>query len=215
MRKNTILAAIIAGALSLNSCMNLGSGSSTGTTGGNTDLITAGAAILENLLGGLLSNAITEQSFVGTWTYQEPQVRFESESLLTKAGGTVMAQSIEKSLDKYLSKVGITKGATTYTFNQDKTFTISTKGRTISSGTYAYDRNTKTLSLNGTLGIMNQTCTVGMDGTNLCLLYDADKLLSVLNGVGQLLGKTGALGTVASVFGGSYDGMKVGFSLKK
>jgi hypothetical protein len=68
MRKNTILAAIIAGALSLNSCMNLGSGSSTGTTGGNTDLITAGAAILENLLGGLLSNSITEQNFVGTWT---------------------------------------------------------------------------------------------------------------------------------------------------
>lgn len=217
MRKNTIFAAVIAASLSFSSCMNLGSGStgSTGSSSGGTDLISAGAAILENLLGGLLSNTLTEQSFVGTWTYQEPQVRFESENLLTKAGGTVMAQSIEKSLDKYLSKIGISKGATTYTFNEDKSFTISTKGRTISSGTYAYDRNTKTLNLNGTLGIMNQSCTVGLDGANLCLLYDADKLLSVMNGVGQLLGKNSALGTVASVFGESYDGMKVGFSLKK
>ncbi len=212
MKKQSILATIMAATLSLSGCTALGTG--TGSTSG-TDIASAGAAILENLLGGLLSNTLTEQSFVGTWTYQTPEVRFESENLLTKAGGTVVASSIEKKLDKYLSKVGITKGVTTYTFNSDKTFTIETKGRTISSGTYAYDRNSKVLSLNGTLGIMNQNCTVGMDGTNLCLLYDADKLLSVMNGVGQILGKSNSLGTVASVFGQSYDGMKVGFSLKK
>ena len=219
MKKHSIFAAVIAAALTLSGCTMLGTGSTTGTTGTTgatgTDIVSAGAALLENLLGGLLSNTITEQSFVGTWTYKEPQVRFESEGLLAKAGGTVVASSIEKSLDKYLSKVGITKGVTTYTFNQDKTFTISTKGRTISSGTYTYDRNTKTLNLNGTLGIINQSCTVGMDGTNLCLLYDADKLLTVFNGVGSLLGKTSALGTIASVFGENYDGMKVGFSLTK
>lgn len=212
MRKNSICAAIIAAALTFSGCTTLGTGS-TGTTG--TDIVSAGAAVLENLLGGLLSNTITEQSFVGTWTYQEPQVRFESESLLAKAGGTVVASSIEKSLDKYLSKVGITKGVTTYTFNSDKSFTIATKNRVISSGTYSYDRNTKTLNLNGTLGIINQSCTVGMDGTNLCLLYDADKLLTVFNGVGSILGKGTTLGSIASVFGENYDGMKVGFSLKK
>lgn len=220
MKRHSIFAMIMAVALTLSGCTTLGTGGTgttgtTGTTGAGTDIISAGAAILENLLGGLLSNTITEQSFVGTWTYQEPQVRFESENLLKKAGGAVVAQSIEKKLDKYLSKVGISKGVTTYTFNQDKTFTISTRGRTISSGTYSYDRNTKTLNMNGTLGIMNQSCTVGLDGTNLCLLYEADKLLSVMNGVGQLLGKSSAIGTVASVFGESYDGMKVGFSLSK
>ena len=215
MKKNIIKAAVLAATLSLSGCTTLGLGSTTDSTGTGTDIVSAGAAILENLLGGLLSNTLTEQSFVGTWTYQEPQVRFESENLLTKAGGAVVAQSLEKNLDKYLSKVGISKGVTTYTFNDDKTFTITTKGRTISSGTYSYDRTNKILNLNGTLGIMNQSCTVGLDGSNLCLLYDADKLLSVMNGVGSLLGKTSALGTVASVFGESYDGMKVGFSLSK
>ncbi len=217
MMKISIKATIFATILTLSGCTTLGTGTTTGTTGSSagTDIVSAGAAILENLLGGLLSNTLTEQSFVGTWTYQEPQVRFESENLLTKAGGAVVAQSIEKKLDKYLSKVGITKGATTYTFNSDKTFTISTKGRTISSGTYSYDRTNKILNLNGSLGILNQKCTVGLDGTNLCLLYDADKLLTVFNGVGQLLGKNSTLGTVASVFGENYDGMKVGFSLSK
>ena len=215
MKKNSLKATILAAILTLGGCTTLGTGSTTGTTGAGTDIVSAGAAILENLLGGLLSNTLTEQSFIGTWTYQEPQVRFESENLLTKAGGAVVAQSIEKNLDKYLSKVGISKGATTYTFNSDKTFTISTKGRTISSGTYSYDRANKILNLNGTLGILNQKCTVGLDGSNLCLLYDADKLLSVFNGVGSLLGKNSSLGTVASVFGENYDGMKVGFSLSK
>ena len=215
MKKNIFKAAVVAAALSLSGCTTLGLGSTSGSTNSGTDIVSAGAAILENLLGGLLSNTLTEQSFVGSWTYQEPQVRFESENLLTKAGGAVVAQSLEKNLDKYLSKVGISKGVTTYTFNDDKTFTITTKGRTISSGTYSYDRTNKILNLNGTLGIMNQSCTVGLDGSNLCLLYDADKLLSVMNGVGSLLGKTSALGTVASVFGESYDGMKVGFSLSK
>ena len=162
MKKNIFKAAVVAAALSLSGCTTLGLGSTSGSTNSGTDIVSAGAAILENLLGGLLSNTLTEQSFVGSWTYQEPQVRFESENLLTKAGGAVVAQSLEKNLDKYLSKVGISKGVTTYTFNDDKTFTITTKGRTISSGTYSYDRTNKILNLNGTLGIMNQSCTVGI-----------------------------------------------------
>ncbi len=218
MKKQFFFAAtLLAASLTLTSCLTMGTGASTSgsTSTAGSDVVSAGTSILENLLGSLLSNTLTEQSFVGTWTYQEPQVRFESENLLSQAGGTVVASSIEKSLDKYLSKVGIAKASTTYTFNSDKTFTIVTKGRTISSGTYSYDRSTKTLNLNGTLGLMNQSCTVGLDGTNLCLLYDADKLLTAMNGVGQLLGKSSALGSIASVFGQNYNGMKVGFSLKK
>ena len=63
---------------------------------------------------------------------------------------------------------------------------------------------------------MNQNCTLGMDGTNLCLLYDADKLLSIMNTVGSALGKTNStLGSISSIFGQNYTGMKVGFSLSK
>jgi hypothetical protein len=188
---------------------------STGSTIGS-DVLSAGTSILGDLIGGLLSKTITEKTFVGTWAYQTPEVRFESENLLAKAGGSVMASSIEQKLDSYLSKVGITKGVTTFTFKDDKSYTIQTKGRVISSGTYTYDRNSQTLKMQGTFGLLNQECFVGMDGTNLCLLYEADKLLTVLNSAASILGQANStLGSVASVFGNNYNGMKVGFSLSK
>ena len=127
-----------------------------------------------------------------------------------------MASSIEKKLDTYLSKVGIKKGVTSYTFNEDKTFSIQSSGRTISTGTYTYDKSSKTLKLNGTLGLLNQSCLVGMDGTNLCLMYDADKLLTGINAIGSALGNNGGvIGTVGSLLGNNYKGMKLGFQLSK
>lgn len=223
MKKTILSVALVATSLLFTSCFGAGTtGTTTTTTPTSTgstvgsDVLSAGTSILGDLIGGLLSKTITEKTFVGTWTYQTPEVRFESENLLAKAGGSVMASSIEQKLNSYLSKVGITKGVTTFTFKDDKSYTIQTKGRVISSGTYTYDRNTQTLKIQGTFGLLNQECFVGMDGTNLCLLYEADKLLTVLNSAASILGQANStLGSVASVFGNNYNGMKVGFSLSK
>lgn len=218
MKKIFLSAAIMAATLSFTAC-GPGTTSTTTTSTSNsagTDLATAGSSILGNLLGSILSNTLTEQSFIGTWTYQTPQVRFESENLLAQAGGAVVAGSIEQKLDTYLAKVGITKGVTSFTFKEDKTFLIVTNGKTVASGTYTYDRSSKILSLTGTLGLMSQNCIVGMDGTNLCLLYDADKLLTVMNTVGSMLGRSNStLGNISGILGQNYTGMKVGFSLSK
>lgn len=218
MKKIFLSAAIMAATLSFTAC-GPGTTSTTTTSTSNsagTDLATAGSSILGNLLGSILSNTLTEQSFIGTWTYQAPQVRFESENLLAQAGGAVVAGSIEQKLDTYLAKVGITKGVTSFTFKEDKTFLILTNGKTVASGTYTYDRSSKILNLTGTLGLMSQNCIVGMDGTNLCLLYDADKLLTVMNTVGSMLGRSNStLGNISGILGQNYTGMKVGFSLSK
>lgn len=219
MEKNILSAVILAATLTIAACGPGATGTTASTPTSNTagtDIASAGASILGNLLGSILSNTLTEQSFVGTWTYQSPQVRFESENLLAQAGGTVVASSIEQKLDGYLAKIGITKGVTSFTFKEDKTFLIATNGKNVASGTYTYDRSNKILNLTSTLGLMNQNCIVGMDGTNLCLLYDADKLLTVMNTVGATLGKTNStLGSISSILGQNYTGMKVGFSLSK
>ncbi|MBP5771156.1 MAG: DUF4923 family protein [Bacteroidaceae bacterium] len=176
----------------------------------------AGATILNSLLGTLLGSTMTEQTIVGSWTYQQPEVRFESENLLAKAGGELAAASIEQKLSTYLGKVGISKGVTTYTFNTDKTFAIQTGGRTISTGTYTFDPSSKKLTMKGTFGLLNQTCTVGMDGVNLCILYDADKMLTAVNAVGTFLGKSNStVGSITSLLGSNYKGMKLGFQLSK
>jgi len=222
MKKTTIFAAIMAMSLSLTSCFT--TGTSTGTTTG-TDAGSilgsvlgsqTGSDILNSLLGGLLSQTLTEESIYGTWVYQSPEVRFESENVLAKAGGEVAAQSIERKLDSYLTKVGIKQGVTTYTFNEDKSYTITTGGKTVSAGTYTFNAEKKTLKMQGTLGLMNQNCTVGMDGTNLCILYDADKLLSMANSVSSILGQVSSTaGSVASIFGQNYKGMKLGLAMSK
>ena len=188
----------------------------TGTTGSTQTVTDAANSILGNLLGGLLSNTITEKSFVGTWTYQSPEVRFESESILAQAGGAVAANSIKTKIDGYLSKIGITKGATAFTFQEDKTFIISSGNKAIATGTWSYDKTNKILNMQSTFGLMNQSCIVGMDGTNLCLLYDADKLFTALTSAGSILGKiSGTLGSITSVLGQNYNGMKIGYSLSK
>jgi len=229
MKKNILSAAVLAASLTLFGCGTTGTsalgtilGGPTGATGTTTGtdvtsvLGSAGSTILNSLLGTILGSTMTEQTIVGTWTYRQPEVRFESENLLAKAGGEVAAANIEQKLGTYLSKIGISAGTTTYTFNQDKTFSISTGSRTISTGTYTFDTNTKTLQMQGSLGLLNQTCIVGMDGTNLCLLYDADKLLTATTSIASVLGKASStLGSVASVLGNNYTGMKLGFQMSK
>ena len=227
MKKTSFLAAIVAASLTLTSCFTTGGTGTTGSTGsdagsilggilGQGGVAQAGSDILNNILGGLLTKGLTEQSIYGTWVYQSPEVRFESENLLAKAGGQVVAANVERKLEAYLSKVGIKQGATIYTFNEDKTYSIVTGGRTISQGTYTFNAKSLTLKMQGTMGLLNQNCTVGMDGTNLCILYDADKLLNVMNSVGSVLGQVSSTaGTVAGIFGDNYKGMKLGLAMSK
>lgn len=223
MKKTSLFAGLIAACLTLSSCFTTGTGAGTSTTGTDAGSILgsvlgsqAGGDILNSLLGGLLTKTLTEESLYGTWVYQSPEVRFESENLLAKAGGEVVAQNVERKLDSYLTKVGIKQGVTTYTFNKDKTYAITTGGKTISAGNYTFDSKNKTLKLQGTLGLMNQNCTVGMDGTNLCILFDADKLLTMANSVGSILGQVNStVGSVASIFGNNYKGMKLGLAMSR
>lgn len=219
MKKNIFSTLILAASLCLSSCGSVGTSALGGILGGGaTDsaLGNAGSTILNSLLGSLLGSTMTEQTIVGTWTYQQPEVRFESENLLAKAGGEVAAASIEQKLSTYLSKIGISQGATTYTFNEDKTFSIATGSKTISTGTYTFDASSKTLTMQGSLGLLNQTCTVGMDGTNLCLLFDADKMLTAVNAVGSVLGKANStLGSITNILGSNYKGMKLGFQMAR
>lgn len=223
MKKNSIFAVVMAACLVLSSCGTTGStglgsilGGTDATSGASGTVANTAGSVLNSLLGGLLSSTLTEKSIYGTWTYQEPEVRFESDNLLAQAGGEVAAATIEQKLGTYLSKVGITAGSTTYTFNEDKTFAIATGTRTISTGTYTFDSNAKTITLKGTLGLLNQTCTVGMDGTSLCLLFEANKLLTAANAVGSFLGKANStVGSITSIIGDNYKGMKLGFKMAK
>lgn len=147
----------------------------------------------------------------GTWTYSGSAVEFESDNLLMKAGGTAAATMAENKLNEQLSKVGIREGQMSFTFNADSTFT-STVGKKKLSGTYSYNAATKQVDLKY-LRLLNLHAKVNCTSGSMDLLFNSDKLLKLMSFIGSKSNST-ALKTVSSL-ADSYDGMMLGFGLKK
>lgn len=225
MKKNIILAAVLASTLTLTSCGNtgqiaqalLGSGLGTGTQDTTAQTIATGTNLLGNLLSSFMGGvAVTEQELVGTWSYQGVDAVFESENVLAKAGGTLAAAQLESKIDTYVAKYGIQKGITKFTFNADKTFT-ATMGKKNFAGTYVYDPNTKVLTLTAMGGLFNLRPKVARTATGISLLFPADKLLTLLNTTATIVGNTGALGQLDSLTQllNNYSGLQLGLQLQK
>lgn len=223
MKKNIILAAVLAGTLTLTSCGNTGQiaqallGAGTGTQGSTAQTVATGTNLLGNLLSTFMSGvAVTEQELVGTWSYTGVDALFESENVLAQAGGTLAAAQLESKIDKYIAKYGIQKGVTKFTFKADKTFT-ATVGKKNFAGTYTYDPNTKTITLSAMGGLLNLRPKVARNATGISLLFPADKLLTLLNTTATIAGQSGALGEIGSLTSllNNYTGLQLGLQLQK
>ena len=146
-------------------------------------------------------NAITGTpetiDMTGTWTYSGSAVEFESDNLLMKAGGAAAATMAENKLN--------------FTFNADSTFT-STVGKKKLSGTYSYNASTKQVDLKY-LKLLNLHAKVNCTSNSMDLLFNSDKLLKLMTFLGSKTNST-ALKTVSSL-AENYDGMMLGFGLKK
>lgn len=148
MKKSYISLAVLAGSMMLaTSCgttagiTNSNSSSSSNTT---SSAIEAGASLLGNLLSGVLGGStLSEKSIVGTWNYTGADCVFESENLLAKAGGAVAASKVKSEVNDNLAKVGIKKGACSFTFNKDNTYTANLGGRTIKATIHLMQRTRK------------------------------------------------------------------------
>lgn len=159
-------------------------------------------------------NAVTGNQTIdmtGTWTYSGSAIEFESDNLLQKAGGAAAAAVAEKKLDEQLAKVGIKDGQVSFTFNADSTFT-STVGKRTMTGTYSYDATDKVVHLRY-FKLLNMNAKVNCTSTNMDLLFNSDKLLKLIAFISSKSSST-TLKTISSL-AGSYDGMMLGFALKK
>lgn len=228
MKRLSLAAALIATATTLASCglgsaagalLQSGLGQQAGSAAGSIAKGVAGALTNQNTLSNLLSTflggvTLNEEALYGTWTYQGVDVAFESENLLAKAGGAVAAGTVEQKIDEQLQKFGIKPGAVKFTFNKDHTFTANLGGKNV-SGTYTFDPKTRQLNLVAALGLFNQTATVGTNGKGISLLFPADKILSLAQVVGGLLGQSNStIGALSSLLT-NYKGMQIGLGLTK
>lgn len=176
----------------------------------------AGAQDLKSMLGGVLKNVVgdkttTAESIIGTWQYVGPECQFDSDNALTKAGSEVAAQEVEQKMQSVFDKIGM--DGCEYTFNEDGTYSSTIKGKT-TKGTYTYDDENKAITMKGALGIKT-TAYVSVMGSSMSLVFNADKLMTVLKAVTGAASKVNSTASAVNSIANSYDGLRLGFELKK
>lgn len=177
-------------------------GTTTGTTSTTSSLASAGLSILSSLLGG---NSVNTNSIVGTWKYAQPQVTFESSSVLGNIGGELMGNKIESVLNTQLEKIGLKAGVSTFTFDNSGNVTVTLSKKT-TTGTYTLSGNT--LTMTGALGLATVKCTVSIQSNTMYMLFDANTLFQAITKLG------GTSSTISSLLG-NFSGMKLGWSMTK
>lgn len=223
--KKTILAAILLTTGILSGCNNtvqsLGSNLLQGVLGSNTSTQTTTTSTSGNtvtaLLGGLLEgvlggSTLNEQNIIGAWNYNGSSVVFESTNALQRIGGSAASSAIEQKIDAQLTKLGFNRNTCQFTFNKDLTFNGKIAGRAF-NGTYKLDTANKKLKLTYLGGISHTTVQVALNGGQLSLLFDADKLKTILTTLGGLSGNS-TITTLTNLLN-SYDGMLIGLELSK
>lgn len=210
--KKTLLSLIAASALLVSGCALM----NPSATEDDTSLL---GAIFGSISGKDAANAIasvigltkvTEADLVGTWKYSAPGCAFTSDKLLAKAGGEVVAGQIKEKLGPYYQKFGVKAANTFFTFAEDKSFNGKIFGFPL-SGTYTYDESKSMVQMKTLLLTVNGYVKKNVDG--IAFLFDADKLLSIMQMVASVSNDT-TLATIGEL-SKQYDGVKIGFDMKK
>lgn len=183
-----------------------GTQSSTNTTSSNSTL-----GALGNILSSVIGlDKITQESLIGTWKYNGPGCAFTSENLLAKAGGEIAASKIEEQLSAQYSKLGLSASNTYIQFKEDGTFAANIKGKAW-NGSYTFDETQSQIQLKGLL--LNMTGYVKKETNGISVLFESKKLLSLVQTLSSLSGNS-QLSTIGEI-SKSYDGVRIGFDLKK
>lgn len=218
MKKNLTFASMLLMSVLFTSCKALQYQKDTNTDSstllsnvlqGNTSQATTD--VLGRVLSDLLyGNTISQDNIIGTWTYSSPKVIFESENILAKIGSNIASEQIEKNLGDQLARIGFTKGKTSLIFNKDNTCSFSYGSRTY-PGTYKFEKSSNRLTVTGAFGVGTVKCIACKNGNELYLLFDSNKVLSILTSLSNSsLGNS----TLSNVLG-NYKGLKLGWSMSK
>ena len=176
----------------------------------------AGAQDLKSILSGVAkavvgNKATTASSIIGTWTYSGPECQFESENLLAKAGGEMAAKEVEEKMIAVYNKVGMNN--IRYTFNEDGTYSYQMKKRTV-TGSSVFDDAAKTITMTGKLGLKT-VAYVTVTGNDMSMVFKADKLMSILKTITGAASKVNSTAATINSVAEAYDGLMLGFELKK
>ena len=210
-----IFIAAVAFCLLLSGCggmANIAGGTATGTQSStNTTSSNSTLGALGNILSSVIGlDKITQEALIGTWRYNGPGCAFTSENMLAKAGGEIAASKIEEKLSAQYSKLGLSESNTYIQFKEDGTFAASIKGKAW-NGSYTFDETQSQIQLKGLL--LNMTGYVKKETNGISVLFESKKLLSLVQTLSSLSGSS-QLSTIGEI-SKNYDGVRIGFDLKK
>lgn len=185
-----------------------GKGGSKG--GGLGDLLGGVAGAL-----GLGNSKPTVETLTGSWEYSGPAVDFKSDNLLLKAGGAAASANIEKKLQPYYTKAGLT--SLTLTIEADSTFSMKARRAGV-SGTIETGADGKTLIFHfkalKQINIGSMEAFTKMQGKDkMEITFDVTKLMSILSKVGSLTNSTSIKAATSLL--NQYDGLTAGFEMKR
>lgn len=180
------------------------------------DLMKNGGAsdALTNLVDGVLSRSDLEvKDIAGQWTSTGSAVSFKSDNFLKQAGGTAAAAAVEAKIDPYFKQYGL--NGTVFTVNTDGTFTLKL-GKLPLSGTIEKSGKGEFLlkfQASQAINIGKMTVYITKSPSSLDLMMDGTRLKQIMSVAAKLSGAT-MVKTASSILD-SYDGLLVGFKMKK
>jgi hypothetical protein len=202
-----VMAFAACGGTSQGTSSDAGSG---GTLGSVLSAVTQ-AGTLGNVLQSFIGNTtVKEADLMGTWQYATPGCAFSSEQLLAKAGGEAVAAQVKQKLAGPYKTVGINSANTSISFAENKKFTASVAGKTI-SGTYTFDEQTQRIRL--TMLLLSIDCYAKKNSDGMGILFESTKLLTLFQTVAAFSGNS-TLQTIGDL-SKQYDGLRMGFDMKK
>ena len=179
--------------------------------------VQADAQSLKDILSGAVKQVVgdkatTETSLIGTWAYVGPDCQLKGDDLLKNIGGDAAGVEIEKKMESIYEKAGL--NTIQYTFNEDKTCSYTIKGKKV-EGTYVFDPEAKTITIQaGRLKVKTVAHVVTL-GSNMSFVFDANKIFSVVKTITGVTSNLNASASAINKLLEEFDGMMVGFELKK
>lgn len=180
--------------------------------------IGSGASKTGSTIGNIIEGVFTKtdltlEDIAGQWTAEGSAVTFKSDNFLKKAGGIAAAAAVETELDPYYKQYGLT-GAV-LTMEKDGNFTLAIKKMTLSGTAERKSEGVFTFKFQafGIASLGSMDAYVEKSGSSINVMFDADKLKKIVSLAATLSGNK--LATTASKVLDEYDGICVGFKMKK
>lgn len=177
-----------------------------------------GSSTVGDIVANLLGTAtVNENTIVGTWTYSQPAVVFESEEVLKNIAATAFSAKVEKSLQDQLNKLGFTAGKISITFNKDKTGSLTYNANTNKSIPFMWSVNGHDLTIRLGGQLISQLSkdfilNVKITGNTLQVAADASKLMELVQ---QIIGNTNSTLNVISSMMKNVNGLYLGLKYTK